>query len=274
MSGYPSHTTALRALRDRFDESLVDGEAEALEAAIKALADGPMVTARFRLKNDTEVAVPITMRQAWEDAQAAAEAEAAEVDRLAAALKEAQAKVQHMHDLYKALGVQWGGDPFAVIQQLLERAKRPNDAPEEASPFQRELGTLLNRHSLENGSDTPDFLLAQFLVGALSEANVLVRQREAWYGRDPDAASAAAPSDAELDADLIQALTVAGVSMQEQRDAAVRAAARYQVIRDCVRVDDRGAYVVLLDDRHELEGIKKALDRDCDAAIAAGKAGA
>ena len=51
------------------------------------------------------------------------------------------------------------------------------------SEFRDELTTLLNRHSMENGSDTPDFVLAAFLAGVLGEWDVAVAERERWYGR-------------------------------------------------------------------------------------------
>jgi hypothetical protein len=43
------------------------------------------------------------------------------------------------------------------------------------------ISSALNRFSAENGSDTPDWILAQFLLGCLAAWNQGVRQREAWY---------------------------------------------------------------------------------------------
>jgi len=37
--------------------------------------------------------------------------------------------------------------------------------------FIRELTTLINKHSLESGSDTPDFILAEYLVNCLENFN-------------------------------------------------------------------------------------------------------
>lgn len=34
--------------------------------------------------------------------------------------------------------------------------------------FQKELEQLINRHSVENGSNTPDYVLAQYLVACLA----------------------------------------------------------------------------------------------------------
>lgn len=49
--------------------------------------------------------------------------------------------------------------------------------------FRTELQGLINRHSMENGSNTPDFLLAEFLVCQLRVWDQYVTRREEWFGR-------------------------------------------------------------------------------------------
>jgi hypothetical protein len=51
--------------------------------------------------------------------------------------------------------------------------------------FQKELEHLINRHSQESGSDTPDFILANYLSDCLEAWNRATRRREQWYGREP-----------------------------------------------------------------------------------------
>ena len=51
------------------------------------------------------------------------------------------------------------------------------------SEFERELANLINRYSLENDSDTPDFMLAAYLRSCLEVVAGFIRQREKWYGR-------------------------------------------------------------------------------------------
>jgi len=46
------------------------------------------------------------------------------------------------------------------------------------------IASALNRYSAENPSNTPDWILAQFLLGCLAAWNQGVQQRETWYGRD------------------------------------------------------------------------------------------
>lgn len=52
------------------------------------------------------------------------------------------------------------------------------------SKFETELASLLNRHSMENGSDTPDFILAQYLTRQLEVFNEITNTRKRWYGDD------------------------------------------------------------------------------------------
>jgi len=49
--------------------------------------------------------------------------------------------------------------------------------------FKKELEGLINSYSKENGSDTPDFILAEYLNKCLKVFNATVSRREAWYGR-------------------------------------------------------------------------------------------
>lgn len=48
--------------------------------------------------------------------------------------------------------------------------------------FLTELEHLINKHSMESGSNTPDFILARFLKGVLVDFNVAVMGRDGWYG--------------------------------------------------------------------------------------------
>jgi hypothetical protein len=55
--------------------------------------------------------------------------------------------------------------------------------PKDKSKFRKELEDLINEHSLEGGSDTPDFILAEYLVGCLENFEKTMEKREKWYGR-------------------------------------------------------------------------------------------
>ena len=48
--------------------------------------------------------------------------------------------------------------------------------------FEKELETLINKHSKENASNTPDFLLAEYLNSCLINYGNVVSKRDKWLG--------------------------------------------------------------------------------------------
>ena len=46
----------------------------------------------------------------------------------------------------------------------------------------QDLTNLINRHSLENESNTPDFILAEYLLNCYFAFNAGVNYRKSWYG--------------------------------------------------------------------------------------------
>lgn len=51
--------------------------------------------------------------------------------------------------------------------------------------FATELAYLINRCSMENGSDTPDFILAHYLKKCLEAYEYAARTRDKWFGFEP-----------------------------------------------------------------------------------------
>ncbi len=51
--------------------------------------------------------------------------------------------------------------------------------------FRAELVRLVNKHSLENESNTPDFILADYIKGCLEILDAAVKRRDEWYGISP-----------------------------------------------------------------------------------------
>lgn len=49
--------------------------------------------------------------------------------------------------------------------------------------FTQDLEALITRYSLENASDTPDYILAAYLQRCLEVWNVTMQEREEWWGR-------------------------------------------------------------------------------------------
>ena len=48
--------------------------------------------------------------------------------------------------------------------------------------FKDELKDLINKYSLENESNTPDFILSEYLLDCLAAYERTVNQRDAWFG--------------------------------------------------------------------------------------------
>ena len=59
--------------------------------------------------------------------------------------------------------------------------------------LEKEIASVLNQASAENASDTPDFILATFLMGCLEVFNSATRQRENWHGRGQEGQPKKAP---------------------------------------------------------------------------------
>lgn len=52
---------------------------------------------------------------------------------------------------------------------------------ERDSAFTRELEAVINKHCRENGSDTPDFILAAYMDDCLTAFNRATNWRTKWY---------------------------------------------------------------------------------------------
>lgn len=61
--------------------------------------------------------------------------------------------------------------------------------------FQKELERLINQYSVEGGSNTPDFILAEYLRCCLDVFDMVTRRRDEWYGYNQ-------PCNKEIDPDL------------------------------------------------------------------------
>ena len=51
--------------------------------------------------------------------------------------------------------------------------------------FEKELERLINCHSLENESDTPDYILAEYIQDCLDAFRNAVKTRDKWWGFIP-----------------------------------------------------------------------------------------
>ena len=71
-----------------------------------------------------------------------------------------------------------------VWNMVLTQMKGPA-MTELKSRIRTDLEQAINRACAENGSDTPDFILAEYLMGCLVVFDDAVKAREKWYGREP-----------------------------------------------------------------------------------------
>lgn len=55
--------------------------------------------------------------------------------------------------------------------------------PEKREALEKEFRHVINCHNGEADSNTPDFILAKYLVDCLEAFNAVCVQRETWYGR-------------------------------------------------------------------------------------------
>ena len=59
--------------------------------------------------------------------------------------------------------------------------------------LENDLRDILNKYGRESNSNTPDFILSQYIYGCLISFETAIQQRETWYGRDARPAEVKAP---------------------------------------------------------------------------------
>jgi hypothetical protein len=82
-----------------------------------------------------------------------------------------------VEELIKEILHNWTG----AVEDLLEIK---DDERPPVKTFEGELSSLINKYSKENGSNTPDFILAQYLNECLESFNKASRAREKWFGKE------------------------------------------------------------------------------------------
>jgi hypothetical protein len=85
-----------------------------------------------------------------------------------------------MSDNDRQLSESFNGLVDKLVKLRTERIKK-----EKVKNFRKELENLINKFSMENGSNTPDFMLADYLIDALNNFEKITKKREKWYGRNP-----------------------------------------------------------------------------------------
>ena len=73
-----------------------------------------------------------------------------------------------------------------ISEQPEERTKETTHTEPDASDLRSELTSLLNKFSRENVSNTPDFILRNFIWDSLKAFERGVRERDEWYEISPE----------------------------------------------------------------------------------------
>lgn len=68
--------------------------------------------------------------------------------------------------------------------------------------LRQEIAAVLNCHSKDNGSNTPDWILAEYLLVCLDAFDGAVNAREKWYGRENARPATSRPTISGLEAIL------------------------------------------------------------------------
>lgn len=94
------------------------------------------------------------------------------------------AKLRELGDSYGPMGVALAAADLTDVDVLvLLLHQESSDAqPQEPPLLVDEIRAALNRHSAENVSNTPDFILAEYLLNCLNAFDAASKRREQWYG--------------------------------------------------------------------------------------------
>lgn len=93
-------------------------------------------------------------------------------------LSDLKADALKHYDELSTKGHHWNSSiPQAIKFYFAERIRQD-------SPFQKELQGLINKYSQENASNTPDYILAEYLGNCLHNYNITVAKRDDWHTSD------------------------------------------------------------------------------------------
>lgn len=81
-------------------------------------------------------------------------------------------------------------EPDTILAQCVGLANRmykdasplPEPVEFKRPGFEKELEVLINRYSIESGSNTPDYILVEFMKNSLENFHQATRLRDNWYG--------------------------------------------------------------------------------------------
>lgn len=110
------------------------------------------------------------------------------------------------------------------------------DADPQRLPIPQSLAAALNSHSAESASNTPDFILGDFLASALECLNQAIRERDHWYrttlepGKDNPASAAEFYRKA-----LDQAIQAGQIGIRSETELAIGISNRTDIEHEVIR---------------------------------------
>lgn len=90
---------------------------------------------------------------------------------------------QALHLAREALLAHTSGAGIRALAAIDAAQAQPPEHGEDKPEFRKAVEHAINCNSMENGSNSPDFLLAQYLSDCLAAFDKAVMHRECWYGR-------------------------------------------------------------------------------------------
>jgi hypothetical protein len=74
--------------------------------------------------------------------------------------------------------IAWVLNDEKIIESIPTIERQDSKEEQKPIPFEKELEQLINKYSMENGSDTPDYILAKYLSNCLEVFNDAVTSRD------------------------------------------------------------------------------------------------
>lgn len=87
----------------------------------------------------------------------------------------------------------------AIDTELAKSLPDPGTRAHRKAEVLREFAATINRHNLESGSNTPDFILAELLWATMETYHRTTNKREEWWGSVGETPPEEPCSDPEID---------------------------------------------------------------------------
>ena len=93
----------------------------------------------------------------------------------------------------------WDQEDVDILNWAANRLERDEAVHTKSKSLTKDIAEVVNKHSRENESDTPDFLLAGFLVKCLVAYELMLVERAVWHGGDESLKDLHRPSKGDGD---------------------------------------------------------------------------